>query len=233
VCPKHLECNKNAVKVKLIFTGENKAHYLSQWIQYVINKLELLNRSWFLFLNAAPGSSAGLIAFATICAEYTLYVIPLTLPGQWFLGGKNGHQWALFSLITILTALTLGFLCTTLWFQPRSFMVPLGHTWIYHAPETSFPSDHATLFFSAGLSLLLAGSRISGGLILFLSLFVAWSRIFLGVHFPLDMAGAALVSVLACLLSRLMWPYVNEKLTSFCEKISIRLFSWLPTSFTP
>ncbi|EOG4239629.1 phosphatase PAP2 family protein [Salmonella enterica subsp. enterica serovar Newport] len=127
----------------------------------------------------------------------------------------------------------MGFICTTLWFHPRPFMVPLGHTWIYHAPETSFPSDHATLFFSAGLSLLLSGARVSGGLILLLSLFVAWSRVFLGVHFPLDMAGAALVAVLACLLVRPLWRHLGEPLTSFCESISSRLFSWLPSRFTP
>lgn len=198
-----------------------------------MNSLELLNRSWFLSLNAGPGTPAGWITFATFCAQYTLYIIPLTLLGQWFLGGKAGHQRALFSLVTILMALGLGFICTTIWFHPRPFMVPLGHTWIYHASDTSFPSDHATLFFSAGLSLFLAGARTGGGLILLLSLFVAWSRVFLGVHFPLDMAGAALVSVLACLLVRYLWPLMKEKLTSVCEYVSARLFSWLPVGFTP
>jgi undecaprenyl-diphosphatase len=180
-----------------------------------MNSLELLNRSWFLSLNAGPGTPAGWITFATFCAQYTLYIIPLTLLGQWFLGGKAGHQRALFSLVTILMALGL------------------GHTWIYHASDTSFPSDHATLFFSAGLSLFLAGARTGGGLILLLSHFVAWSRVFLGVHFPLDMAGAALVSLLACLLVRYLWPLMKEKLTSVCEYISTRLFSWLPVGFTP
>ncbi len=199
----------------------------------MMNPLELLNQRWFLSLNAAPGTPAGLITFATVCAQYTLFIIPVTLLGHWFLGGKDGHRRVLFSLTTILVALGLGFLCTTLWFHPRPFMVPLGHTWIYHAPETSFPSDHATLFFSAALSLLLAGARVSGGLILLLSLFVAWSRVFLGVHFPLDMAGAALVAVLACLLVRPLWRRLGEPLTSFCESISARLFSWLPARFTP
>ncbi|HGP2716153.1 TPA: undecaprenyl-diphosphatase [Salmonella enterica] len=198
-----------------------------------MNTLEILNRSWFLSLNAAPGTPAGLIIFATVCAQYTLFIIPLTLLWHWFLGGEKGHRQALFSLVTILVALGLGFICTTLSFHPRPFMVPLGHTWIYHAPETSFPSDHATLFFSAGLSLLLAGAKRSGGLILFLSLLVAWSRVFLGVHFPLDMAGAALVSVLACLLVRPLWRHAGESLALFCERISARLFSWLPGRFTP
>jgi len=198
-----------------------------------MNSLELLNRSWFLLIDAGPATPAGLIKFAIFCAQYTIFVIPLALLGQWFLGGQRGHQRAMFSLVTILIAMGLGLICTTFWFHPRPFMVPLGHTWIYHAPETSFPSDHATLFFSAGLSLFLAGARVSGGMILFLSLFVAWSRVFLGVHFPLDMVGAALVTLLASLLSVPLQPYINGKMTSFAENISARYFSWLPARFTP
>ncbi len=55
----------------------------------MMNALELLNRSWFQSLNAAPGTPAGLITFATFCAQYTLVIIPLTLLGHWFLGGKG------------------------------------------------------------------------------------------------------------------------------------------------
>lgn len=199
----------------------------------MMNTLEFLNRSWFLYLNAGADTSAALIILATFFAQYSLFIIPLTLLIHWFLGGKIGHRQALFSLITALVALGWGFICTKLWFHPRPFMVPLGHTWIYHAPETSFPSDHATLFFSVGLSLFVAGARISGGLIFLLSLIVAWSRIFLGVHFPLDMAGAALVAVMACLMVHPLWRHWGEQLTSLCESISLRLFSWLPARFTP
>lgn len=198
-----------------------------------MNALETLNRHWFLSLNAVLGTPDGLITFATFCAQYTLFIIPLTLLAHWFLGGNTGHRKALFSLLTIVLALGLGSLCTALSFHPRPFMVPLGHTWIYHAPETSFPSDHATLFFSAGLSLLLIGARITGGIVLFISLFVAWSRVFLGVHFPLDIAGAAIVAVLACVLVRPAWNRWGESLTSACEAISRRLFYWLPARFTP
>lgn len=199
----------------------------------MINSLETLNRTWFLSLNATPGTPDGFILFATFLAQYTLYIIPLVLLGHWFLGGKTGHRQALFSLVTILVALALGMVCTTLYFHPRPFMVPLGHTWIYHAAETSFPSDHATLFFSAGLSLLLSGARITGGFVLLISLLVAWSRVYLGVHFPLDMVGAAITAIVAFGLVVPIWNRWGEALTSLSETISSRLFSWLPAKFTP
>lgn len=203
------------------------------WADFMMNALETLNRTWFYSLNAKPGMPDWLMAFATFSAQYTLYIIPLILLAHWFRGGKAGHEKALFSLVTILVALALGFICTTLYFHPRPFMVPLGHTWIYHVPDNSFPSDHATLFFSAGMSLLFARAWKTGSLVLFVSLFVAWSRVFLGIHFPLDMVGAAIMAVLACILVRPLWKLWGDSLTLLCEFISTKLFFWLPAPLTP
>ncbi len=199
----------------------------------MMNSLESLNQQGFLLLNAVPGTSAGWVAFATFCAQYTLPVIPLILLGHWFLGGKTGHRLVLSTLVTILVAMGLGFICSMLWPHPRPFMISLGHTWIYHAADNSFPSDHGTLFFSAGLSLLLSGAKRSGIFILILAGFVAWSRAFLGVHFPLDMVGAALMALLACVVVRPLWDRWGDALTALCESLSIRLFSWLPARLTP
>jgi undecaprenyl-diphosphatase len=67
-------------------------------------------------------------------------------------------------------------------------------------PETSFPSDHATLLFALALALVLNPvTRQLGGVMLVLAVAVAWSRVYLGVHFPLDMAGALLVALAATL----------------------------------
>lgn len=203
-------------------------------IKYMMMKtVELLNQQYFLSLNAIPSTSPKIISFATFCAQYTLFIIPVTLLILWFLKGKKGHQQVLFCILTILIALLLNFIIAALWYHPRPFMLPLGKTWINHAPDTSFPSDHATLFFSAGLSLLVSNARRSGVLILFISIFVAWSRIFLGVHFPLDIAGAILVTISALFLTYYAWKLVGDTLTGYCERISIYLFSWLPDKFTP
>lgn len=70
-----------------------------------------------------------------------------------------------------------------------------GHTYLAHAADSSFPSDHLTLIWSVAF-LLVANqcTRIAGIVAMMLGLFVAWARIFLGVHFPLDMVGSAVVA---------------------------------------
>ena len=81
-------------------------------------------------------------------------------------------------------------------------MIGLGHTLIPHAADSSFPSDHLTLLWAVAFSFLMHRSlRLAGMALALLGLPVAWARIFLGVHFPLDMVGAALVAVLCALLA--------------------------------
>ncbi len=62
------------------------------------------------------------------------------------------------------------------------FVLRLGHAFIPHAADPSFPSDHVTIFAGVGLSLLLGHARsVVGWAMLLLGLCVAWARVFLGV----------------------------------------------------
>lgn len=79
-------------------------------------------------------------------------------------------------------------------------MIGLGHTLIAQAPDASFPSDHGTVFSAVSLCLLLAGEWMWGLVVLMVGVCVAWSRVYLGVHFPLDMIGAVGVSLLSYML---------------------------------
>ena len=190
--------------------------------------IETLNRSLFLWMNASPESPAGLIAVARIGANDLIFVAPVILLGLWFTGSYAGKAQALRAVLTALIALVLGSLCGTFYFHPRPFMVPLGHSWITHAPDYSFPSDHATLLFSLALSLLFSGAKKVGGCMLALALIVAWSRVYVGVHFPLDMVGALFVAGVAYLLVVPLWRAVGEPLTQRCEILYTRYLGWLP-----
>lgn len=80
-------------------------------------------------------------------------------------------------------------------------MLDLGNTLIPHAADSSFPSDHLTLLWAVAFSFLMhRRPRWAGLLLAVLGLPVAWARIYLGVHFPLDMLGAAIVAALSAWL---------------------------------
>ncbi|WJV63307.1 undecaprenyl-diphosphatase [Pectobacteriaceae bacterium CE70] len=194
---------------------------------------ETLNRAWFLSINAQPGTPEGIITFARFCADGTIFFIPVLLLWLWFFTGETGRRQALFCALTIEIALGLGALSGLFYFHPRPFMISLGYTWIHHTPDNSFPSDHATLLISAGLSLFMSRAKITGSIVMTLALFAAWARVFLGVHFPMDMVGAAVVSVLAYGIAFTLWKWWGDALTTLCAAISAKLFFWLPKRFTP
>lgn len=193
--------------------------------------LELLNRSWFLSINAPEETPARLISLAAILANDLIYLIPLLLLYLWLLGlrGKNLHDsrsLALKACLTTFLALGVNQIISLLWQHPRPFMIGLGHAWMEHAADSSFPSDHMTVFSGIGLTLLAGGAPVLGLIALLVGLCVAWARVFLGVHFPLDMAGAFVVAAIASLAVAPIWRAVGSPLTRLIETIYRRVLAW-------
>ena len=72
-----------------------------------------------------------------------------------------------------------------------------------YLPENSFPRDHATLMFALAFGFLAAPSqRGMGWGLLVMAAGVAWARVFLGAHYPSDMAGGAVLAFVAVVLVR-------------------------------
>lgn len=196
-----------------------------------LSPLELVNRSWFLSLNAPEGTPAWLISLATALANGLIYLVPLLLLSLWLLGlrGKSLHDsrgLALRACLTTLLALGANQVIILLWQHPRPFMIGLGHAWMEHAADSSFPSDHMTVFSAIGLTLLAGGAPAPGVLTLLAGLCVAWARVFLGVHFPLDMTGAFVVATIVCVVVAPLWRTAGSPLTRLVEAIYRRVLAW-------
>ena len=105
-----------------------------------------------------------------------------------------------------------------LFHMPRPFIrLPEGTVQIFdsvrsaEAPYVSFPSGHSAfvMMMLAGLWPLLGGNGKFIGLLLLL--WVGISRISLGVHFPSDVAGSWVVSLLVVVISRrLLMPLIYK-----------------------
>ena len=163
--------------------------------------MEEFNQSLFLLINAPAHPATVVLVLAKLFAQYLILLMPLTLLVGWLRGSERTRKLMLEAAASAVLALLTAQIIGMLWPHPRPFMIGLGHQLIAHRPNSSFPSDHLTLMWSVGFSLLLhAESRAAGALLTLLGLPIAWARIYLGIHFPLDMAGAALVAVLSAWL---------------------------------
>ncbi|MDB5769207.1 MAG: ybjG [Collimonas fungivorans] len=160
--------------------------------------MEELNHSLFLLINASTHPSPFLLHAALACAEWLIFLIPAGLLLGWLRGGEQTRKLMLEAAVCGIVALSASMLIGTLWPHPRPFMIGLGTNFLEHAADSSFPSDHLTLQWSAAFSFLLHRRLRKFGLALsLLGLPMAWARIYLGVHFPLDMLGAVLVAALS------------------------------------
>lgn len=157
----------------------------------------LLNDHLFLLLNASAAPSPLLVDFAKVTAEQLIYLLPVLLAVLWIWGPRKRRTGLVATAIAAGLALGANQLIGLLWYEPRPFMVGLGHTLIHHAPENSFPSDHTTFFLTIGFALIATrGAPAFGKLVAILGVMVAWARIYLGLHFPVDMLTSALIACL-------------------------------------
>lgn len=190
-----------------------------------MNQMEVLNRTLFLQINGGNGTPGWLVQIAIGMADYLIFLIPILLLCLWLWGSHERRSLAIKSCMVTLLALGANQVIGLLWQHPRPFMIGLGHTWIQHAADSSFPSDHMTVFSSIGLTLLFDGAPLVAEATLLIGLCVAWARVFLGVHFPLDMAGAVGVAAVTYALVTPLWRRLGASITDLAEHIYRRVLT--------
>lgn len=158
--------------------------------------VEQLNFGLFTILNASTEPPGPVVIIAEMIADYAIYLLPLVLAFLWLRGDPKLRSGLVSTFLAAELALLFNQVISLIWFHPRPFMVPLGNTLIQHAADSSFPSDHVTFMAAVSIGLwLYSGYRLIAVVTALLTAAVAWSRIYLGVHFPLDMLGGVIVAI--------------------------------------
>lgn len=189
--------------------------------------MESLNESLFLWINASSPDAASLLA-GKFLALALVYVYPLFLVLGWLRLDATGRDALIQAALTAVAGLLLGWLIARIWFHPRPFVLGLGQMYIPHRPNASFPSNHLTFIWSVCTGLWASSPvlRRSAAILALLGLPVAWARIYLGVHFPLDMLGAFFTACLAALLCLPLRNSFVPCLRRMIEPVYQWLFAW-------
>ena len=96
--------------------------------------------------------------------------------------------------------------------RPRPHLPPTEpHPLVKLPSDPSFPSGHATVSFACAVTIALLVPRLAFPAIL-LAVAIGYSRVYVGVHYPLDViAGAALGAAIATALRLLVAPRLRRR----------------------
>ena len=186
--------------------------------------LSELNLSLFSWINASPEASNTSIHFAIFIANDLLYCMILLFAWFWLRGNYDTKKQILKAFIFTSIAILISQCISHVYYHPRPFVMEVGRTLIYHAPNGSFPSDHMLIFSSIAFSYLFSAQRKLGIFLLVMAWLVAWSRVYLGVHFPLDMLGAFLLAFALNFFGLKLWNLYKEKIMQSALTLHFYLF---------
>ena len=187
------------------------------------------NTDLFLALNASAQPGPAMLFIADALASAPVLLAPVALICLWVWGRQDRRP----ALLAVAGGLFVGqgvnLLLGLAWHEPRPFMAGIGHTWLAHVADNGFPSDHATLAWSLGLGLILTGaSRSWGAAACLVGISAGWARIYLGVHFPVDVMASVPVGLVAGTVASLAVPFAQRWLSPPAERLYEATLDRLP-----
>ena len=84
-------------------------------------------------------------------------------------------------------------------FRDRPYVHHPAHVLLPYSPDPSFPSDHAAGGFSIATGVLF-GRSLPGVVLLLFALMLSISRVYVGLHYPSDVAGGAIFGILGAVI---------------------------------
>jgi len=154
--------------------------------------------------------------------------------GRW--ASRHARHGVVAAGFSSLLALGAAQVIVHLWDRPRPYDAHPGDSHLFVTPshDPSFPSDHATAAFAIAVAILLRNRR-AGLLALAMAAMVSIARVAVGVHYPGDVLGGALLGTLAAIF---FWiPAVRRPLHSLAdwasalyERIAARMLRWPSSS---
>ncbi len=162
------------------------------------------------YVNRLSRQSLVFDQFMGYMTQYNLLkggVLALFIWRIWFKEGDRGRKYMTAAIISTFAAIALARgLALSLPYRARplheaslAFIAPYGVSPKVLDGWSSFPSDHAVLFFCLSTGIFFASRRMGALALAYSALFICFPRVYLGFHYPTDiLAGAALGVFIGC-----------------------------------
>lgn len=156
-----------------------------------------MNYEGFQWINSWAGYTSFLDEIMLVITNSVPYVAIAILLFLWFSGKKkqtlDRRRTAIYAAFSSLMALFVNSIIHLIYYHPRPFVAHHVHLLVHHAADSSFVSDHAVLVFAIAWTILMRNERIKYPIFIWATV-VAISRIYVGVHYPADVMGSALIA---------------------------------------
>jgi undecaprenyl-diphosphatase len=160
----------------------------------------------FLWINGLAGNIAFVDEFFKGIANDYFFIVSacLVLLFLWF-GTRGTSQREKNQLGVIVASAGLGIaqafveLTNSILNRPRPFTELPTNLLFYQPTDPSFPSNSAAVIFAIAVAIFLVNRRV-GAVLFGLAILHSFSRIYVGIHYPLDILGGAAMGTLAALL---------------------------------
>lgn len=189
-----------------------------------------LNLRLFQYMAAGFTPNHSLLPLASVIAVDGSWIsVGLMGWAAWRHRSQRGYIFA--TLIACAMAATAAHAIAASLNWPRPFMLGLSPAYIEHGDRGSLPSAHATVMFTIALAFLLRRSLWRLGLLMIASAaLTGWARVYVGVHFPIDIVAGALVAAgivgMLCVVigfsRRYLVPLINSKIKAEVTSVPVK-----------
>ena len=202
-----------AVVLQVAYLSSSK---ITDWTELVdnldLNSIIDYDLSLSLAINRYAGKSEMIdLLMGILASDYFFPVIfALFMVGIWFNGSGQKERVVnqyivIFSVISLAFVNWVVFVANAYLFRSRPFENEQITLIYYEATDSSFPSNALAVLFAISISALIVKQRYGIALLL-LSIVYGISRIYVGVHYPLDIFSAL---ILGAVIAGIVW-YIGK-----------------------
>ncbi|MGG1401047.1 undecaprenyl-diphosphatase [Bacillus salipaludis] len=168
--------------------------------------------------------------FMVFLADKAEYLFFAGILFYWFFHKEQNRKMVASACIAACLALTTNMIIGDFYYRTRPFVAHHVIMLISHAKNASFPSDHATAAFVIAMTIWLWKKR-EGWIWLILAAGIGISRVWTGVHYPLDVIAGMVIGIVTAVVIYLLtarWGKLNQFidfLINIYEKLESKIFN--------
>lgn len=163
-----------------------------------------LDTSATQMINGLAGRYASLDLAMIWVSSIGVPLLALAVAAQWWRSDDGAHvrHVLVAAGLSFILGLVLNQFVLLFIHRMRPYDGGLTHLLVERSADFSFPSDHSTAAFAIAAAFLLHGMRRPAILFFLAAALVAFSRVYVGIHYLGDVLGGAVTGIIAALLVR-------------------------------